>query len=72
MTFAYAEAGDDDESYYDEDHDLGDDEEYVDNEDVVTPTIVPSPHDIPRPLQLNQEYDEWSSAMAPPVFTDKE
>lgn len=86
MTFAPRyEEGDDEESEYDDDlEDLDDDEEYVDLEDDDVPedTEEDTVHkeldfkapgsELPRPLALNREYDEWSAAMAPPVFSEKE
>jgi len=56
-----------------------DDEEYVDDDALEEldfkseePAVnAPNPLEVPRPLQLNQEYDAWSAAAAPPVFVEE-
>lgn len=69
---------DDDEEYVDDEEEDDDDApEDGDDED----TLHESEHELqfsgdavalPRPLQLNKDYDSWSSAVAPPVFKEEE
>lgn len=66
---------DDDEIEYEEDEteDFGE-EEYVEEPDDEPRELEfkDGRSEVPRPLQLNQEYDEWSAASAPPIFNEKD
>lgn len=60
---------DDEEEYTDhEDEDDGEDLQELEFKGGASDTA--NMREVPRPLQLNQEYDNWSAAVAPPVFKE--
>lgn len=77
----------DDFNFENDEEDDAEDEEYTDHGDDDMPEPEAEDEDdsgvkelefkapnseLPRPLQLNREYDNWTAALAPPVFSEKE